>query len=162
MRIATLCLVVRGDEVLLAKKKSGFGANWWNGFGGKVKEGEDVLSAACREVFEESGLRVAQEHLKKVAVAHFRFPEIPEYDQDVHTYLVERWEGEPQESEEMQKGVWFTLDSVPYHEMWPGDDQWLPLILRDKKIIESDVQFSGAQPPHHPLSASFREVSSFE
>lgn len=38
-------------------------ANRYNGIGGHVERGEDVLSAAQRELFEESGLTVSNLHL---------------------------------------------------------------------------------------------------
>ncbi len=54
----TLILVFAGDEVLLVKgaasKKRWAGR--YNGLGGHVERGEDVLSSAKRELFEESGL----------------------------------------------------------------------------------------------------------
>ncbi|HEY5036239.1 MAG TPA: NUDIX domain-containing protein, partial [Chthoniobacterales bacterium] len=46
---ANLCFIVRGDEVLLIRKKRGFGAGKINGPGGKVEPGETALGAALRE-----------------------------------------------------------------------------------------------------------------
>ena len=37
LRQATICLLRKNDEVLLAMKKRGFGVGKWNGVGGKVK-----------------------------------------------------------------------------------------------------------------------------
>ncbi|RLF04257.1 MAG: NUDIX hydrolase, partial [Thermoprotei archaeon] len=36
---ATLCFLLRGDEVLLIRKKRGFGAGKYNGVGGREGEG---------------------------------------------------------------------------------------------------------------------------
>ena len=49
-KILTLVIPVQGDHCLLGLKKRGFGTGYWNGFGGKVKEGETVMDAAMREV----------------------------------------------------------------------------------------------------------------
>ena len=42
---ATLCFLLRKDEILLAKKKYGFGVGKWNGVGGKVEKGETIEEA---------------------------------------------------------------------------------------------------------------------
>lgn len=56
----TLIFVTRGDEVLLLKgaPTKRIWANKYNGVGGHVERGEDVLSAAKRELDEETDLRV--------------------------------------------------------------------------------------------------------
>jgi 8-oxo-dGTP diphosphatase len=61
----TLILIFADREVLLLKgaasKKRWAGR--YNGLGGHVERGEDVLSAAKRELYEESGLADLQLHL---------------------------------------------------------------------------------------------------
>ena len=47
-RILTLLFVREGDRILLGYKKNGFGKGKWNGFGGKVKDGETIEEAAIR------------------------------------------------------------------------------------------------------------------
>ena len=53
----TLYIITRDERVLLGMKKRGFGEGRWNGFGGKLHEGETCEEAALRELEEESGLK---------------------------------------------------------------------------------------------------------
>ena len=137
MRDVTLCFLMdeKGQDrrILLGMKKRGFGVNKWNGFGGKVEEGEEIPEAACREVFEEIGVIIPKEDLSKVGEIQFYFPHKNEWDQRVHVFFAGKWKGNPQESDEMKPG-WFKLEEIPYSEMWVDDGYWLPLVLEGKKI----------------------------
>jgi 8-oxo-dGTP diphosphatase len=65
----TLSFVRNADDVLLMKRgphRRVF-PNRFNGLGGHVERGEDVLAGARREIFEESGLRIAELQLCAVA-----------------------------------------------------------------------------------------------
>ena len=56
-KVLTLLMVVRDGSVLLGEKKRGFGEGFYNGFGGKVEEGETVEEATLRELEEEAGIK---------------------------------------------------------------------------------------------------------
>ena len=131
MKQATLVLLLKEDEILLASKKRGFGMGRWNGAGGKVKEGEGIIDAAIRETKEEIGVEI--KNPEKFGLFHFRFPHKPEWDQDVHLFLVKEWQGEPQELEEMAP-KWFGFGEIPYDKMWDDDKFWLPHVLSGKKL----------------------------
>lgn len=69
----TVVFPIQGDTILLGMKKRGFGANWWNGFGGKLESGESYEASAVRETNEEVGLIIEESDLILAAEIVFRF-----------------------------------------------------------------------------------------
>ncbi len=124
----TLCMVLEDDEILLGFKKRGFGAGYYNGFGGKVESGETVVAAARRELLEEAGI-IANE-LDLAGILDFTFAH-DEKELEVYVYKVTKYDGVAAETEEMRP-VWFKGVDIPYQQMWPDDVYWLPLLLTGK------------------------------
>jgi 8-oxo-dGTP diphosphatase len=129
--IATLCYIVKGGKILLIQKKRGLGAGKWNGPGGKVDEGEILEDAAAREVFEE--INVVPENPKKIGDIEFYFGQESDIDWHVHIFVAEDYDGIEKETNEAVP-KWFSLQKIPYDEMWPDDRVWLPLVLQRKKF----------------------------
>ena len=129
-KFLTLVFARRASQILLGMKKRGFGAGRWNGFGGKVKDGESVEDAARREFLEETGL--AARELSKRGDLHFTFAGDP-VALYVQVFEALSWDGEAKESEEMAP-KWFFLTKIPYDAMWPDDKLWLPIFLAGKKF----------------------------
>lgn len=125
MTQATLVFVFRGDEVLLAMKKRGFGNGRWNGLGGKVHDGETPAQAVVREAKEEAGIEVAVD--KSLGTATFY--NSSKGDWVVYIFATKQFSGEPVESEEV-KPQWFSIDAVPYDQMWDDDKLWYPLLFK--------------------------------
>jgi len=133
-KIATLCLLVRRGEVLLAKKREGgFGAGFWNAFGGKPKAGETIEAATIREVQEEVCLEVASADLKKMGIVRFHFA--GEFKWEVHVFVAEDWQGEPESTQEMENPTWYRLTHIPWGKMWASDRAWMPSVLSGEKIF---------------------------
>lgn len=137
MKQLTLAFLLRNDQICLAQKKRGFGIHKWNGYGGKLKPDETPETAVIREIAEESGVRVAVESLEPVAVHEFVFPN---ETHEVHVFLVREWHGEPVETDEMRP-AWYTVDAIPYTEMWADDVHWLPRVLAGERL-RGQIQFA--------------------
>lgn len=129
-KVLTLCIIHEHPRILLGMKKRGFGAGRWNGFGGKVEDGETIEDAALREVKEEAG--VLATGVEKKGIIDFEFRGNPEI-LEVHIFKGNGVEGELRESEEM-KPQWFHVDEIPFDTMWPDDRHWFPLFLQNKNF----------------------------
>lgn len=125
---------------MLGMKKRGFGAGKFNGYGGKPLNAEQIEKTAIRELYEEVGVIVVEEELRKAAELTFIFPSKKEWDQKVHVFLASNWSGQPVETEEMCP-QWFSFDALPFEKMWPDDPDWLPLVLQGQKV-SADFHFA--------------------
>ena len=134
-RKLTLCMIHQPPNVLLGMKKRGFGAGRWNGFGGKLEEGETLEEATIREVEEEVGVKV--KNLEKIGLIDFIF-EGKEEIMEVHIFKTSEFEGEITESEEMAPRF-FHIAEIPFSQMWPSDLYWFPLFLKGNKFKEAQI-----------------------
>jgi 8-oxo-dGTP diphosphatase/2-hydroxy-dATP diphosphatase len=130
-KIMTLVLVRQGNKILLGMKKRGFGQGRWNGFGGKLAEGETIEQAAKRELFEEAGINASD--LEKFGVVDFYWNNKTDSYFEVNIFKSQIFNGTPAESEEM-KPRWFDVKEIPYNKMWQDDIHWMPLFLENKKF----------------------------
>lgn len=128
---AVLCFLLRGDSVLLIRKKKGFGAGKLAGVGGRLEPGEAPEDAAVREVYEEVGVRVRS--LVKVGVLTFYSLSV-EPDWVVHVYLSWEFDDEPKPSEEADPR-WYKVDQLPLEEMWEDDSVWLHHALSGSFVV---------------------------
>ncbi len=130
-KILTLLIIQKDGQVLLGLKKRGLGVSKWNGFGGKVQDGESIEDAAKRELLEESGLAV--QVIEKMGTLDFCWQGKEEDILEVNIFKATEFAGQLQETEEM-KPQWFLIKDIPYETMWSDDKYWLPLFLEGKKF----------------------------
>ena len=127
--IATLLFIVQEQQILLIRKKRGLGKGKINAPGGKLDAGETPIECAIRETREELLIDVQNpeycgEHL-------FQF--VDGYSLRVFVYRAEIYSGQPTETDEAVP-LWFSLDEIPYAEMWEDDYLWIPLVLERKRF----------------------------
>ena len=122
---------ISSRQILLGMKKRGFGVGKWNGFGGKIEQGETVEEGAYRELQEESSLHA--DSLVRRGYFVFNMKE-SKMLMRVHVFTSQHFSGEPTESDEMRP-QWFDVESLPFELMWPDDQYWMPLLLKEDKVI---------------------------
>ena len=130
---STLLLLFKDNQILLAKKKKGFGEGLYNGVGGKLEPGETEQQAMIRECEEE--INVTPTVYEKVAENNFiEYYKGQKTKLTFYLYIATEWQGTIKESPEM-KPYWFNIQDIPYNQMFPDDKYWLPLVLENKKFI---------------------------
>jgi 8-oxo-dGTP pyrophosphatase MutT (NUDIX family) len=147
MKLVTILFLCRGDEVLLAMKKRGFGEGKWNGAGGKVDPNEDITAAAIRECQEEIGVKPIDPEL--VGKIKFYEKTDPSFGHHAHIFLTTTWQGEPIETEEMRP-KWFKIKDIPYDDMWADDKIWYPIMFAGK-LFEAVITLDGNEIVSHDI-----------
>ena len=130
-KILTLLIIHKDGKILLGMKKRGFRMGRWNGFGGKIHDGETIEDATKRELLEESELTVNV--MEKIGVVEFSWKEKPDIILEANIFKATDFLGELTESDEM-KPQWFSTKDIPYDKMWSDDKYWIPLLLENKKF----------------------------
>ena len=129
-KVITLVMVYNDEKILLGLKKRGFGVGRWNGYGGKVLDGESIEESAKREILEEAG--IVPQNLISRGQLTFTFEDIDD-EIEAHLFSANNFSGEVIETEEM-KPQWYFHKDIPYSEMWADDPFWLPHALAGKNI----------------------------
>ena len=155
----TLILALEDEYVWLGMKKEGFGSGKWNGYGGKVHEGESILEAAIREFKEETTAELDPEDLLYVGFVDFTFKTKPHFNQRVNFYVAENWNGNISETAEMRSER-FPKKQIPWDDMWTGDDLFIPLML-DKTHVEGRILFDGDDQEQHVVEAEFQKPEGY-
>ena len=132
------------QRILLGLKNRGFGTGKYNSFGGKFLHDEadgtgtkeKVEECACRELEEETNLRIPLETMKasKVGIQKFSFSD-NDKEMLVHLFfldLANRSDQQPYEIRACEEITpkWFeSFDNVPLDNMFADDSLWLTTLL---------------------------------
>ena len=156
--LATLAYILSPDgrQVLLVHRNrrsddAHFGK--YNGLGGKLDRGEDVVAGMRREVREEAGLECETLALRGT----ISWPGFGKQGEDWFgfIFLIEAWDGEPLEENAEGTLEWVEVERILDLPLWEGDRHFLPLVFGP-----SDRQFHGVMPYRdgRPVSWSYRLV----
>lgn len=104
-------MILRGNKVLLGKRKNAHGAGEYAFPGGHLEFGESVVAAAKRETMEETGIKIKN-------VNFLFFKNMTEYSgrHYAHVGLVAQWQsGEAKviEPDKCEGWGWYDLDQLP-------------------------------------------------
>lgn len=120
-------MIFRKKKVLLGKRHGDpkkadselHGEGNWTMPGGKLQFKEELEEAACREVFEETGIKINKKKLKIISVAN-------DIVKDAHFvtigFLYKDFKGEPKimEPDEITEWKWFKLANLPTLIFFPS------------------------------------------
>lgn len=150
--LATLLFVVRGEQVLLIRKKRGLGAGKINGPGGRLEPGESLAGCAVRETEEE----LVTTPTTPTASGQLQFQFVDGYSIHVHVFRADDCDREPRETDEAIP-LWAHVDALPYEEMWEDDRIWLPMLLREEPfhgrfLFDDDRMVDHEMLPYSPAT----------
>lgn len=131
-------MVLKDNKVLLGKRHDDagkassdlHGEGTWTMPGGKLDFHETLKDGACREIFEEIGVKVIPEDLKIISVAD---EIIPDNHYVTIGFLCENFEGGPKvmEPEEITEWKWYNLDELP-GKVFPPSLKMIKAYLNNK------------------------------
>ena len=144
MKNTTLCYLEQDGGWLMlhrVKKQQDENAGKWIGVGGKFEEGESPDECLCREVREETGLRLTRWACRGIVTfVSDRWP--TEY---MHLYTADGWEGEMVQGDACREGVleWVPTDTVETLPIWEGDKIFFRLLKEDRPFFSLKLTYEG-------------------
>lgn len=145
-----------GGDILLVHRqgrKEDHHLGKYNGLGGKMQEGEDVVTCMRREIFEEAALKCTAMELRGTV----NWPNFGPQGENWlgFIFLITAFSGEPKKTNQEGTLAWHPLTSLDTLPMWPGDRYFLPLVFdRDPRPFHGSMPYQDG----HPTSWSFQRL----
>lgn len=142
--LATLGYVISPDgrQTLLIHRNTrpdDYHLGKYNGLGGKLEPGEDVVACMKREIREEAGLECVDLQLRGTV----SWPGFVNNTEDWFAFLfrIDRYRGTPRSENPEGTLTWVPINQVLDLPLWEGDRYFLPLVFSD-----DPRQFHGVMP----------------
>lgn len=117
----------------------------FNGLGGKLKPGEDVLSCLLREIREESGIQCDEVELRGTVNWTGFGPNGENWLGFI--FLISKFSGKPFTLNEEGDLGWHMIESIHTLPMWEGDRYFLPLVFDgDPRIFYGYMPYRDGRP----------------
>ena len=141
MQNTTLCYLEKDGKYLMlhrTKKENDINEGKWLGVGGHFEEGESPYDCAIREVFEETGLALAEARYRAVVT----FASDAYESEQMHLFTSSHFVGELVECAEGELS-WVEKDKVLSLPMWEGDSVFLKLLLEKEEFFSLKLVYRG-------------------
>ena len=111
----------------------------YNGLGGKLEAGEDIVAGMSREIREEAGIECKELNL----AGTISWPGFGKRGEDWFGFIfrITRFSGIPLTANAEGALEWIEVEKITSLALWDGDQYFLPLILD-----ASNPQFHGTMP----------------
>lgn len=131
----TLCYLEKDGAWLMLhriKKQRDVNKDKWIGVGGKFEPGESPEECLCREVREETGLRLQRWQFRGIVT--FVLDGWTEY---MHLFTADQWDGEMIPGDACAEGVleWVPKSRVPELPIWQGDRIFFRLLEQQRPFF---------------------------
>ena len=141
MEITTLCYIEKDNKYLMlkrVKKKEDINKGKWIGVGGHFEEGESPEECVCREVLEETGLRLKSYKARGILT----FVQNKTFTEYIWLFTADEYEGELIECDE---GIleWIDKDKLSELELWEGDRIFLELLNTEEEFFLLKLEYEG-------------------
>ncbi|MCI8631933.1 MAG: 8-oxo-dGTP diphosphatase [Lachnospiraceae bacterium] len=147
MKLTTICYLRQNGQILMLhriKKKVDLNHGKWIGVGGKFEPGESPEECICREVLEETGLRLIEPRLRGLVTFNFENPEAALADWDTEymfIYVCDTFDGELTADCPEGELRWVPEDEIPQLSLWEGDRIFMPMVLADEPFFSMKIRY---------------------